>query len=102
MMPDFTRLSKRFKKGVASLQDVVRVYQAVMRLPNIIQALSSVGEGADVDECLRALVETTYLTALRVRRTSPLTSSAGLWVPLFRIIKTSSHNIKISWKLRSI
>jgi DNA mismatch repair protein MSH2 len=29
MMPDFHRISKRFHRGVASLEDVVRVYQAV-------------------------------------------------------------------------
>ena len=29
MMPDFHRISKRFHRGVANLEDVVRVYQAV-------------------------------------------------------------------------
>ncbi|KAF7341454.1 DNA mismatch repair protein [Mycena venus] len=31
MMPDLHRLSKRFQKGLASLEDVVRVYQVVLR-----------------------------------------------------------------------
>jgi DNA mismatch repair protein MSH2 len=29
-MPDFHRISKKFHRGTASLDDVVRVYQAVM------------------------------------------------------------------------
>lgn len=32
LMPDLHRLSKRFKKGVASLEDVVRVYQVVLKV----------------------------------------------------------------------
>jgi DNA mismatch repair protein MSH2 len=32
LMPDLHRLSKRFKKGVASLEDVVRVYQVVIKV----------------------------------------------------------------------
>jgi hypothetical protein len=31
-MPDMHRLSKRFQKGVASLEDVVRVYQVVLKV----------------------------------------------------------------------
>ena len=37
-MPDLHRISKKFTRGVATLQDVVRVYQAVdevCRLPPI-------------------------------------------------------------------
>ena len=32
LMPDMTRISKRFQKSVASLEDVVRVYQAVLKV----------------------------------------------------------------------
>jgi DNA mismatch repair protein MSH2 len=31
-MPDMHRLSKRFQKSVASLEDVVRVYQVVLKV----------------------------------------------------------------------
>ena len=31
-MPDLHRISKRFQKSVASLEDVVRVYQVVLRV----------------------------------------------------------------------
>lgn len=33
-MPDFNRLTKRFNRGIASLEDVVRVYQAVSKVGN--------------------------------------------------------------------
>lgn len=32
-MPDLHRICKRFMKGVASLEDVVRVYQVVIKVP---------------------------------------------------------------------
>jgi hypothetical protein len=32
LMPDLNRISKRFQKSVASLEDVVRVYQAVLKV----------------------------------------------------------------------
>ncbi|EJD43340.1 DNA mismatch repair protein [Auricularia subglabra TFB-10046 SS5] len=38
-MPDFHRIGKRFQKKVAGLQDVVRVYQAVQKLPPLIDNL---------------------------------------------------------------
>ena len=31
-MPDMHRISKRFRKSVASLEDVVRVYQVVLKV----------------------------------------------------------------------
>lgn len=35
VMPDLHRLSKRFQKSVASLEDVVRVYQVVIKVSDI-------------------------------------------------------------------
>jgi hypothetical protein len=32
LMPDMNRITKRFQKSVASLEDVVRVYQAVLKV----------------------------------------------------------------------
>jgi hypothetical protein len=32
LMPDMNRISKRFQKSVSSLEDVVRVYQAVLKV----------------------------------------------------------------------
>lgn len=33
-MPDLSRICKRFLKSVASLEDVVRVYQATLKVLN--------------------------------------------------------------------
>jgi DNA mismatch repair protein MSH2 len=40
-VPDLHRLAKRFQKGTASLQDVVRVYQVVIRLPGLLTCLEN-------------------------------------------------------------
>ncbi|KAJ2753881.1 MSH2 protein [Coemansia pectinata] len=42
-MPDFKRLSSRFQRGFATLQDIVRVYQVVIALPGLCDALSGDG-----------------------------------------------------------
>ncbi|TNY21324.1 muts domain V-domain-containing protein [Rhodotorula diobovata] len=53
-MPDFHRISKRFQKGAASLEDVVRVYQAVLLLPGLVTCLEAgvevEGDGEGDDE----------------------------------------------------
>ena len=36
LMPDMNRISKRFQKSVASLEDVVRVYQAVLKVMSFV------------------------------------------------------------------
>jgi DNA mismatch repair protein MSH2 len=41
LMPDLRRISKKFQKQVASLEDVVRVYQAVLRLGDLIEVITS-------------------------------------------------------------
>ncbi|KAJ4478183.1 muts domain V-domain-containing protein [Lentinula aciculospora] len=41
-MPDLHRLSKKFQRSQASLEDVVRVYQVVLKLPGMIVALEGV------------------------------------------------------------
>ncbi|KAF5380061.1 hypothetical protein D9615_006117 [Tricholomella constricta] len=67
VMPDMHRLSKRFQKSVASLEDVVRVYQVVIKLPGMIETL----EGVQTDkEEHSELVEAMYLMSLREYETS--------------------------------
>ncbi|KAI8812287.1 muts domain V-domain-containing protein [Cladochytrium replicatum] len=39
--PDLQRLAKRFLKGSANLQDVVRIYQVVLRLPDLVHELEA-------------------------------------------------------------
>ncbi|KAG0221543.1 MutS-like protein [Mortierella sp. GBA43] len=46
LIPDLHRLAKRFQRGVASLQDVVRVYQVVVRLPGLTSTLKSCETGS--------------------------------------------------------
>ncbi|KAG6332316.1 hypothetical protein ID866_6775 [Astraeus odoratus] len=63
LMPDLHRISKRFKKGVASLEDVVRVYQVVLKMPGLIEIL----EGVEYEhEVHRALVKGVYLEPFRM------------------------------------
>lgn len=67
-MPDLTRISKRFAKGAASLEDVVRVYQAVVRLPDMIQALERTDLGEDAGKADRErLLKEIYLSEMEVR-----------------------------------
>lgn len=61
-MPDLHRISKRFKKGVASLEDVVRVYQVVLKMPGLIETLDS---AQHEHEAHKALVCETYLEPFR-------------------------------------
>ncbi|OCH84761.1 hypothetical protein OBBRIDRAFT_839474 [Obba rivulosa] len=63
MMPDMHRICKRFQKSVASLEDVVRVYQAVLKLEGLISSL----EGLDTtdQDHLKALIDDIYLTKLK-------------------------------------
>lgn len=92
-MPDLHRISKRFQKSVASLEDVVRIYQVVLKvitvsslynffafnlnlvqLPGLIECLESIDTE---DDDFKALVEETYLKQLRVCNVTQQTISSG-------------------------
>ncbi|KAJ7201637.1 muts domain V-domain-containing protein [Mycena pura] len=62
MMPDMHRLSKRFQKRAASLEDVIRVYQVALLLPGLIETLENV---QTENEEHSALIKELYLTNLR-------------------------------------
>lgn len=62
MMPDFQRLCKKFHRGVASLEDVVRVYQAIAQLEGIVNTL----EAIEAPEHITKLIADKYLVPLRV------------------------------------
>ncbi|THH29236.1 hypothetical protein EUX98_g4951 [Antrodiella citrinella] len=62
LMPDLNRICKRFLKKAASLEDVVRVYQAVVKLEDLISALESV---ANENEAHGALITECYLTKFK-------------------------------------
>ncbi|ETW75892.1 hypothetical protein HETIRDRAFT_152464 [Heterobasidion irregulare TC 32-1] len=59
LMPDMHRISKRFQKSVASLEDVVRVYQAVLKLKGLIETLKHVDTRTDR---AKELIDEMYLT----------------------------------------
>ncbi|KZS97038.1 DNA mismatch repair protein [Sistotremastrum niveocremeum HHB9708] len=49
-LPDMFRISKRFKTGRTNLEDVVRVYQAVLKLNGLIGTLASMSSMDDEDK----------------------------------------------------
>lgn len=59
-VPDLYRLSKRFQRGKANLEDVVRAYQVIIRLPGFIGTLEGV-----MDEAYRDPLDEAYTTKLR-------------------------------------
>ncbi|KAG4437000.1 MutS-like protein [Cadophora sp. M221] len=59
-IPDLYRLAKRFQRKMASLEDVVRAWQLVTRLPGFIGTLEGV-----MDEKYRDPLEETYTSKLR-------------------------------------
>lgn len=52
LMPDLHRISKRFNKGVASLEDVVRVYQVVLKVCFVAPSSFTESIQADATRCL--------------------------------------------------
>ncbi|KAI9065630.1 DNA mismatch repair protein [Trametes sanguinea] len=58
LMPDMHRICKRFQKSIASLEDVVRVYQAVLKLEGLISTIERMEANS---EELKSLLEETYL-----------------------------------------
>lgn len=60
-IPDLYRLSKRFQREMANLEDVVRAYQVVIRIPGFIGTLEGV-----MDEKYRDPLDEQYTNKLRV------------------------------------
>jgi DNA mismatch repair protein MSH2 len=59
-IPDLSRLSKRFQRQVATLEDVVRAYQVVIRLPGLIETVDAIQ-----DDRHRDLIQATYVHPLQ-------------------------------------
>ena len=59
-IPDLYRLAKKFQRKVANLEDVVRAYQVVIRLPGFLGTLESV-----MDEQYRDPLDAEYTSKLR-------------------------------------
>lgn len=59
-IPDLYRLAKRFQRKMANLEDVVRAYQVVIRLPGFIGTLEGV-----IDEQYQVPLDAEYTSKLR-------------------------------------
>ncbi|KAH7392298.1 muts domain V-domain-containing protein [Phaeosphaeria sp. MPI-PUGE-AT-0046c] len=59
-IPDLYRLAKKFQRKVANLEDVVRAYQVVIRLPGILNSLESI-----MDEQYRDPLDAEYTDKIR-------------------------------------
>ncbi|KDQ06534.1 hypothetical protein BOTBODRAFT_140987 [Botryobasidium botryosum FD-172 SS1] len=62
LMPDMRRICKRFQKSQASLEDLVRVYQAVLKLPGLATALERIVYD---DDDYKTHIESEYLACLQ-------------------------------------
>ncbi|MCJ1350316.1 MAG: MutS-like protein [Icmadophila ericetorum] len=58
-IPDLYRLAKRFQRNLANLEDVVRAYQVVIRIPGFIDALEAV-----MDEKYKEPLDAAYTSKL--------------------------------------
>lgn len=59
-IPDLYRLAKRFQRKLANLEDVVRAYQVVIRLPGFLETLGNV-----MDEQYQDPLEEAYTSKIR-------------------------------------
>ncbi|KAI5118904.1 hypothetical protein M0805_002819 [Coniferiporia weirii] len=91
MMPDMHRISKRFQRSVASLEDVVRVYQAAQKLTGLMEALGSI-ETENVD--FTRLIEEVYLVKLK-EHSQNLEKYSEMVEQTLDLDELSSHNFVI-------
>jgi DNA mismatch repair protein MSH2 len=61
-IPDLYRLAKKFQKKKANLEDVVKVYQVAIRVPDIVGTFEAV-----IDELYKDALDETYTDKLKVR-----------------------------------
>ena len=64
-MPDLTRLAKRFERRKAKLQEVVRLYDIVVKLPRWLEDLKAL-EADHADESFQQLLREKFIDKLEV------------------------------------
>lgn len=93
-MPDFVRLSKRFQRGVAGLEEVIRTYQSLIQIPPLLDLLIQAEQrrNAEVNEDMEKidLITTTWTEKLQVCRESPFFHHCVLNLASF--LSQKSHN----------
>ena len=85
-IPDLYRLAKRFQRKLANLEDVVRAYQVVIRVPGFIGTLEGV-----MDEQYKDPLDAEYTNKLKVWLVFVVTSP--MLIPI-RTILTAWQNFK--------
>ncbi|KAI5290397.1 MutS-like protein [Ascosphaera aggregata] len=75
-VPDLYRLAKKFQRGMANLEDVVRIYQVIIRLPGIVNTL----EGVMAEH---------YQTCLEEQYTNHLRSYSNNFAKLAEMVETT-------------
>lgn len=75
-IPDLYRLSKRFQRKMATLEDVVRGYQVVIRLPGFV-------------ETLEAVMDEKYKDPLDEQYTSKIREFCNIFEPLQTLVETT-------------
>ena len=94
MMPDMHRICKRFQKSVASLEDVVRIYQAVLKVCQLSRVRNSIAHALQLEGFIttlenvdtsrdeyKGLLDETYLIKFRVRSPSSFPLACTLTRP---------------------
>ena len=93
LMPDLHRLSKRFQRGVASLEDVIRAYQACLNIPRILESLQEGCENVDNDD-LKLLINEVYINPF-----TDYSNSLGMLIEMVEstidLDELSNHNYVI-------
>jgi DNA mismatch repair protein MSH2 len=66
VVPDLGRLVRKFQKGTANLEDVIRIYQLIIRVPDFISLLNSISDDkfCDAIASTYTLPLTEYLSEL--------------------------------------
>ncbi|KAI0342296.1 DNA mismatch repair protein [Trametopsis cervina] len=90
LLPDMHRICKRFQKSVATLEDVVRVYQAVLKLEGLINSLEQIETSDDN----KGLITEMYLSKLKEYEVS-LTKYSDMVQDTIDLDELENHNFVV-------